>query len=50
MIFGKYYSTDILEDFWPYAFGLTENGIMLLRSVCWMIIWNLPMNWLYMIR
>ena len=25
-VFGKYYSTDILEDFWPYAFGLTENG------------------------
>lgn len=23
---GKYYSTDILKDCWPYAFGLTENG------------------------
>ena len=28
-VFGKYYSTDILEDFWPYAFGLTENGNVL---------------------
>lgn len=23
---GKYLSTDVLEDIWPYAFGLTETG------------------------
>lgn len=23
---GKYYSTDVLDTCWPYAFGLTKNG------------------------
>ena len=32
-VFGKYYSTDILEDFWPYAFGLTAATFSLFATL-----------------